>query len=66
MFEDVTRNLVVPKAKGRTTTLLTAKAGRLDHREAHDQAISDAANVADFVTDNLSGFLARLNAQLSN
>jgi putative hydrolase of the HAD superfamily len=66
MFEDVTRNLAVPKAKGMTTTLVTTKAGRLDHREAHDQAISDAANVADFVTDDLSEFLARLNAQLSN
>lgn len=64
MFEDVTRNLLVPKAKGMTTTLVTTKAGHLDHREAHDQAISDAANVADFVTDDLSEFLARLNAQL--
>ena len=66
MFEDVARNLAVPKAKGMTTTLVTTKAGRLDHREAHDQAISDAADVADFVTDDLSEFLARLNAQLSN
>jgi putative hydrolase of the HAD superfamily len=64
MFEDVTRNLVVPKAKGMTTTLVTPKGGRLDHRDAHDQAISDAAKVADFVTDDLSEFLARLNAQL--
>ena len=40
MFEDVTRNLAVPKAKGMTTTLVTTKAGQLDHREAHDQAIS--------------------------
>ncbi len=66
MFEDVTRNLAVPRAKGMTTILVTAKAGQLDHREAHDQAISDAADVADFVTDDLSEFLARLNAQLSN
>ena len=65
MFEDVTRNLAVPKAKGMTTTLVTMKAGRMDHREAHDQAISDAVDVADFVTDDLSEFLARLNAQLS-
>jgi putative hydrolase of the HAD superfamily len=64
MFEDVTRNLAVPKAKGMTTILVTAKAGRQDHREAHDQAILDAADVADFVTDDLSEFLARLNAQL--
>jgi hypothetical protein len=47
-----------------TTTLVTTKAGRLDHREAQDRAISDATEVADFVTDDLSEFLGRLNAQL--
>ena len=66
MFEDVARNLAVPKAKGMTTTLVTTKAGRLDHREAHDRAISDAADVADFVTDDLSEFLARLNSNLTD
>jgi putative hydrolase of the HAD superfamily len=65
MFEDVTRNLAVPKAKGMTTTLVTTKAGRLDHREAHDRSMTDAPDVADFVTDDLSEFLARLNVQLS-
>ena len=54
MFEDVARNLAVPKAKGMTTTLVTTKAGRIDHREAHDQSIRDAPDVADFVTDDLS------------
>jgi hypothetical protein len=37
----------------------------LDHREAHDQSTTDAPDVADFVTDDLSEFLARLNVQLS-
>jgi putative hydrolase of the HAD superfamily len=64
MFEDVARNLAVPKAKGMTTTLVTTKAGRLDDREAHDQVVSGETNVADFVTDDLSEFLARLNAEL--
>jgi putative hydrolase of the HAD superfamily len=64
MFEDVARNLAVPKAKGMTTILVTTKAGQQDHREAHDRAISEAVDVADFVTDDLSEFLARLNAQL--
>jgi putative hydrolase of the HAD superfamily len=64
MFEDVARNLAVPKTKGMTTTLVTTKAGRLDHREAHDQSLTDAPDVADFVTDDLSEFLARLNFQL--
>ena len=66
MFEDVARNLAVPKAEGMTTTLVTTKAGRLDHREAHDRAISDAAHVVDFVTDDLSEFLARLNSHLTD
>jgi putative hydrolase of the HAD superfamily len=66
MFEDVARNLAVPKAKGMTTTLVTTKAGRADHREAHDRAIADAADVADFVTDDLSEFLAWLNSHLSD
>jgi putative hydrolase of the HAD superfamily len=65
MFEDVARNLAVPKAKGMTTTLVTTKAGRADHREAHDRTIAGAADVADFVTDDLSEFLARLNSNLS-
>ena len=48
MFEDVAKNFAVPKAKGMTTTLVTTKAGRLDHREAHDQAISEAAGRGGF------------------
>src|SRR5579863_7752769 len=66
MFEDLARNLAVPKAKGMTTTLVTTKAGRLDHREAHDRSIAGAGDVADFVTDDLSEFLARLNSQLND
>jgi len=66
MFEDVAKNLVVPKARGMTTTLVTAKPGHTDHRETHDQATSQsAASVADFVTDDLGQFLARLNAELT-
>jgi putative hydrolase of the HAD superfamily len=62
MFEDVERNLAAPKARGMTTTLVTTKAGRADYRDAHDRAISEAANIVDFVTDDLSEFLGRLNA----
>jgi putative hydrolase of the HAD superfamily len=65
MFEDVVKNLAVPKARGMTTTLVTTKPGQLDHRESHDKATAEgAAAVADFVTDDLGGFLGRLNAQL--
>ena len=64
MFEDVAKNLAVPKAKGMTTILVTTKAGQADHREPHDHATSEsAAAVVDFVTDDLSEFLARLNLQ---
>ncbi len=65
MFEDLARNLAVPKAKGMTTTLVTTKAGRLDHREACDRTIAEAGGVADFVTDDLSEFLAWLNLHLA-
>src|SRR5580704_15875293 len=62
MFEDVVKNLAVPKARGMTTTLVTTKPGQADHRESHDKATAEgAAAVADFVTDDLGGFLGRLN-----
>ena len=65
MFEDVVKNLTVPKARGMTTTLVTTKPGQPDHREAHDRPTTEsAAAVADFITDDLGEFLARLNAQL--
>jgi putative hydrolase of the HAD superfamily len=61
MFEDVARNLAVPKAKGMKTVLVTAKPGTADHRELHDWAGGESAFV-DYVTDDLGQFLARLNA----
>jgi len=65
MFEDVAKNLVVPKARGMTTTLVTAKPGQADYRESHDRQVPPStAAAADFVTDDLSGFLACLNAGL--
>jgi putative hydrolase of the HAD superfamily len=60
MFEDVARNLAVPKAKGMTTVLVTAKPGTADHRELHDR-VGESAFV-DYITDDLGQFLARLNA----
>jgi putative hydrolase of the HAD superfamily len=65
MFEDVAKNLEVPKARGMATVLVTPKPGQADHRQQHDRAIgASAANLADFVTDDLGGFLSALNAQL--
>jgi putative hydrolase of the HAD superfamily len=64
MFEDVAKNLAVPKARGMSTILVTTKPGCSDHRDAHDTAIFDAKEVADFVTDDLPEFLGRLNAHM--
>jgi putative hydrolase of the HAD superfamily len=64
MFEDMAKNLAVPKAKGMTTTLVTTRRGCLDHGEPSDKENSEAANVVDFVTDDLAEFLARLNSHL--
>ena len=65
MFEDVARNLVPAKTRGMTTVLVRARPGQADHREAHDRApVAAVTAAADFTTDNLSGFLAKINAQL--
>ena len=63
MFEDVERNLAVPKARGMTTTLVTARPGEEDQRRRRDRTDSEAAS-ADFVTDDLGKFLGRLNGRL--
>jgi putative hydrolase of the HAD superfamily len=63
MFEDIARNLAVPRALGMTTTLVTAKRDQADHREAHDRAVDDA-HAIDFSTSDLAGFLTSINARL--
>jgi putative hydrolase of the HAD superfamily len=63
MFEDVARNLAVPKARGMTTTLVTARADQADFRQPHDREVRFSADV-DFVTDDLAAFLARVNDRL--
>ena len=64
MFEDLAKNLRAPKARGMTTTLVTPKPGQADHREAQDRDGFDSDHV-DFVTDDLVGFLAGINALLA-
>jgi len=61
MFEDIARNLIVPKAVGMTATLVVASPGQIDHREAHDRRVGDAV-AADFTTNNLPSFLRLINA----
>jgi putative hydrolase of the HAD superfamily len=64
MFEDLAKNLLAPKARGMTTTLVAPPAGASDEREAVDGEGRDAAHI-DFVTEDLAGFLGQINAQLA-
>ena len=63
MFEDIAKNLLVPRALGMTTTLVVARADQVDFREAHDREIEDALAI-DFTTSDLAGFLSEVNAEL--
>ena len=63
MFEDLARNLRAPKARGMTTTLVAPRPGQADHRQTLDHGEADCGCV-DFVTDDLVGFLAQINARL--
>jgi putative hydrolase of the HAD superfamily len=63
MFEDIAKNLAAPRALGMTTTLVVAKTGQVDYREAHDRVVEDALAI-DFVTNDLAGFLASVNVEL--
>ncbi len=63
MFEDIAKNLVVPKTRGMTTVLVAAKPGQKDHRQDSDRAAA-AAGTIDFVIDDLAGFLRTVNDTL--
>lgn len=62
MFEDIVKNLDVPRARGMTTVLVRPKAGGVDHRQVADSA--PAGPQVDFATDDLAAFLAEVNAEL--
>ncbi|RFB78662.1 pyrimidine 5'-nucleotidase [Methylovirgula sp. 4M-Z18] len=59
MFEDIAKNLVVPHARGMTTTLVAPKKGAKDHREPWEIG-SGREPYIDFVTDDLGAFLRDL------
>jgi putative hydrolase of the HAD superfamily len=59
MFEDLARNLAVPHALGMTTVLVVPEGTREVFREAWEMEGRDADHV-DHVTDDLTGFLARI------
>jgi putative hydrolase of the HAD superfamily len=56
MFEDLARNLVVPRALGMTTALIVPTGAREVLTEDWEMEGRDAPHV-DFVTDDLAGFL---------
>ena len=60
MFEDIVINLRTPHARGMVTTLVVPKKGQVDHRESWEQPRIIPPHV-DFTTDDLAGFLRRLN-----
>jgi putative hydrolase of the HAD superfamily len=62
MFEDIAKNLDVPRARGMATVLVLPKAGGVDHRQAADQA--PAGVQVDYTTDDLATFLAEVNTEL--
>jgi putative hydrolase of the HAD superfamily len=61
MFEDLARNLVVPHQLGMTTVLVVPDGSKDVVREDWELEGRDADHV-DHVTDDLTGFLAALNA----
>jgi putative hydrolase of the HAD superfamily len=65
MFEDLARNLEVPHRLGMTTVLVVPEATREVFREDWELEGRDAAHV-DHLTDDLAGFLARLELSRSS
>jgi putative hydrolase of the HAD superfamily len=64
IFEDISKNLAVPHARGMTTTLVVPKEGHVDGREAWEKEVDDRSAV-DFVTDDLCAFLQEIAASRS-
>lgn len=64
MFEDMPRNLEIPKELGMTTVLITPRKGAAHAAESWELA-GDDANYIDHVTDHIDGFLDDILRQLS-
>jgi putative hydrolase of the HAD superfamily len=64
MFEDIATNLRAPKARGMTTTLVAPRPRRR-YRAAAERRNPREGGFVDFVTHDLVGFLARINAELA-
>lgn len=59
MFEDLPRNLVVPRTLGMKTVLLVPRNMEYEFAEAWEKTSSDDEQI-DYVTEDLTGFLTRL------
>ena len=60
MFEDLSKNLIVPHARGMTTTWVVPKPGLIDHRDAWENDAGAHLPHIDYVTNDLEGFLAQI------
>lgn len=60
MFEDIPRNLTVPKTLGMTTVLVVPAPGTLDPREAFEIVSEAVPPHIDYVTFDLAGFLTAI------
>ena len=65
MFEDMPRNLDVPKSLGMRTVLILPAQGSLHNAEAWEHKV-EADDTIDFSTDHLDGFLADVLAALNS
>ena len=59
MFEDISRNLLVPHQRGMVTVLVVPRADDADHREAWEM-VGRAEPYVDCVTDDIATFVAAL------
>jgi putative hydrolase of the HAD superfamily len=66
MFEDIPRNLVVPKELGMKTILIVPSPDAIDTREPFEIVSESIPAYIDYVTTDLSGFLAALRAPASD
>ena len=65
MFEDLARNLAVPKALGMKTVLIVPRNFEPTFAEIWEQD-ADKEDDVDYVTDDLAGFLAAINPAAAN
>ncbi|WP_084704855.1 pyrimidine 5'-nucleotidase [Beijerinckia mobilis] len=63
LFEDLSKNLIVPHQRGMKTVLVVPKPGKIDHRDAIEKAGPERPPHVDFITSDLENFLLDLLAE---